>query len=121
MGEISLELEKAPRGGAGGTRSIIPTAGKYAKADVLKTAGISTSQAHRAEKVAEIPVKDDALPLAQARVVPEAFERTSQSAVESIGDGFKCRKLRYFGVGLTQAHEPLLALGIGFSARTYIG
>jgi len=49
IGEISSELEKAPRGGKGGTRKL-PNGGKNA---ILKTAGISTSAAQRYEKLAE--------------------------------------------------------------------
>ena len=58
MGELSRELEAAPTGGTGGGRSDLPTTGKIAKHAVLKTAGISTSQANRAEKVAAIPVEE---------------------------------------------------------------
>lgn len=53
IGELSRDLEKAPRGGLGGT-SKLPNGGKNA---VLKAAGISTSAAHRAEQLATIPEK----------------------------------------------------------------
>ena len=56
MGEISRELEKGSPGPQG---EILPSAGKYlSKSAVLAEAGISTSQAHRAEKVAAIPVEE---------------------------------------------------------------
>lgn len=50
IGEISRELEEAP-----GLRTDKPLAsnGKRSKAETLKAAGISTSAAHRAEKLAE--------------------------------------------------------------------
>lgn len=48
IGELSAALEKAPRGGAGGTTKV-PAGGKNA---VLKAAGLSTSAAHRAERLA---------------------------------------------------------------------
>jgi len=50
IGEITRELEKAPRGGSGGT-SKNPSGGKK---ETLKQAGLSTSVANRCEKVAEI-------------------------------------------------------------------
>ena len=37
LGELSRELDKAPRGGTGGTTSILPNTGKYAKYAVLKS------------------------------------------------------------------------------------
>jgi hypothetical protein len=45
-------MKSLPRGGKGGTNSILASAGKYA---ALKAAGISTSAAHRCEKLAAIP------------------------------------------------------------------
>ena len=55
MGELSQELEKSkPDKGHGAG---LPSGGKT-KASVLAEAGISTSQAHRAEKVAAIPVEE---------------------------------------------------------------
>ena len=56
MGEISRELEKAHKVGRG-TKVQLPSTGKL-KATILAEAGISTSQAHRAEKVAAIPVEE---------------------------------------------------------------
>ena len=56
MGEISRELET---GKPGPHVEILPSAGKYlSKSAVLAEAGVSTSQAHRAEKVAAIPVEE---------------------------------------------------------------
>ena len=54
IGELSAALEKATPGGAGGG-SELPTAGKIAKSAALKEAGISTSEAHRCEKLAAVP------------------------------------------------------------------
>ena len=54
MGEISQELET----GQGTRTELLPGTGKKLKSAVLSEAGISTSQAHRAEKVAEIPVEE---------------------------------------------------------------
>ena len=51
IGEISKELETAHKVGQG-SEVQLPTAGKL-KSEVLKSAGISTSTAHRAEKLAE--------------------------------------------------------------------
>ena len=55
MGEISRELETVRFDGPSTVR--IPSSGKP-KSAVLSEAGISTSQAHRAEKVAAIPVEE---------------------------------------------------------------
>jgi 16S rRNA G966 N2-methylase RsmD len=53
IGEISAELETAP-GVGGHNRQALPVDGKsVTKAEVLKRAGISTSAAHRAEKLAK--------------------------------------------------------------------
>ena len=49
MGEISKTLEKAHKVGRGTTVQL-PGAGKL-KATILREAGVSTSQAHRAEKL----------------------------------------------------------------------
>lgn len=54
MGEISRELEKHERV----RTDLRPSTGTQTKSAVLAKAGISTSQAHRAEKVAAIPVED---------------------------------------------------------------
>ena len=51
MGELSRELET----GAGNQHTVLlPSGGKKHKSAVLSEAGISTSQAHRAEKVAAV-------------------------------------------------------------------
>ena len=54
MGEISRKLETSP----GARTEPLPSAGKRLKSAVLAEAGVSTSQAHRAEKVAAIPVEE---------------------------------------------------------------
>ena len=53
MGEISAGLETSPRA-SGGQKTRLPGGGKP-KSQVLAEAGISTSVANRAEKVAAIP------------------------------------------------------------------
>lgn len=53
IGELSSELELAPRGGAGGSK--LSSGGKI---ETLKAAGISTTTAHRAERVASIPEEE---------------------------------------------------------------
>ena len=56
LGELSRELEKAHKVGQGTTVQL-PSTGKL-KATILQEAGVSTSQANRAEKVAAIPVEE---------------------------------------------------------------
>lgn len=54
LGELSRELEGT--GPKGGRPKNVPGSGKVStKSETLKAAGLSTSAAHRAEKVAEIP------------------------------------------------------------------
>lgn len=54
IGELSKELEKMPAKISGAARGRgLPTAGKTSKSSILKAAGISTSAAQRAERLAE--------------------------------------------------------------------
>jgi hypothetical protein len=69
MGEISRDLEKVSHGPGRGHKSL-PGGGKpfsAAKSAVLKRAGISTSSAHRYEKIAAIPLEKFERYLAHAR------------------------------------------------------
>ena len=56
IGEISAALETSPKA-KGGQETRLPTGGKP-KTEVLRKAGISTSVANRAEKIAAIPAED---------------------------------------------------------------
>lgn len=71
IGEISRELEKGPSGRASVS---LPTAGK-SKTETLKSAGISTSAAHRAEQLASIPTKqfEQCLEQAKAKAQPVKY------------------------------------------------
>lgn len=63
LGELSRELEKAASGRAAVS---LPSGGK-SKTETLKAAGISTSAAHRAERLAEIPEADFEAPKGKNR------------------------------------------------------
>ena len=56
LGELSKQLETAP--GTRTDKEPLPSSGKKLKAATLKDAGISTSQAHRFEKLADIPEEE---------------------------------------------------------------
>lgn len=66
LGELSRDLDKATREGPAGNYKL-PTGGK-SKADVLASAGISTSEAHRLEQLAG---GRDALAMAAASAAAE--------------------------------------------------
>jgi hypothetical protein len=73
IGELSGELEKAPHGpGRGKKTKTVATAGKSFKGQTLRAAGITSSVAHRAEKVASIPEKtfDDYIRVKRERNEP---------------------------------------------------
>lgn len=65
MGELSKALEKAQQGGAGGGAKIPPLGSS--KTQQLADAGISTSAAHRAEQIADIPADEFESSLAEHR------------------------------------------------------
>lgn len=54
IGELSLALEPAPRGGKGGS-SKSPNGGKF---EALKSAGLSKSDAQRCERIYAVPIAD---------------------------------------------------------------
>lgn len=58
LGELSRELETLRPEESGGIREGLPSGGKTSKAATLKAAGLSTSAAHRAEMLAEIPEEE---------------------------------------------------------------
>ncbi len=58
IGELSLEVETIAPEESGAMAHGLPSAGKTSKAAVLAAAGISTSEAHRCEQIAEIPEAD---------------------------------------------------------------
>jgi hypothetical protein len=66
IGEISAALERAPSGPGRGKKSL-PVNGKTFKAEVLRSAGLSTSVAHRAEQLAAHAPKVEAYIAKKAR------------------------------------------------------
>lgn len=77
LGELSKELEKADQSERG-QDGRFPTAGKTAKADTLREAGISTSAAHRCEQLADVPQEEFEGYLAEQR---DAKEPASASGI----------------------------------------
>lgn len=94
LGELSRTVETAERR----RTDLHPTGGKQTKLETLKAAGVSTSAAHRAELVAEIPA--------------EEFERLVESpappSVTELARLGAARKRESFGAPAPQAAEPPL-------------
>jgi hypothetical protein len=66
LGELSQVLEKAD-GYKGNQHEVLPSEGKKLKADTLREAGVSTSAAHRCERIADVPQNTFEHVLAQQR------------------------------------------------------
>jgi len=75
VGELSMELGLAPRGGAGGSK--LSSGGKI---ETLKAGGVSPSAAHRAERIARIPEPEFEAAMA-SEVPPTATELAALGAV----------------------------------------
>jgi len=88
IGEISASLEKKQN-----PHGKLPSGGKF-KTDVLKDAGISTSEAHRCEKLAAIPADEFELRVSKVHVAsntgnnewytPSAFVEMARTVMGSI-------------------------------------
>jgi N6-adenosine-specific RNA methylase IME4 len=111
IGELSLALEKSPGGRPPETR---PTAGKSfpsppppPKREVLRAAGISTSQAHRAEKLAKVPeeVLEAKIAEAKAKRKPISSEAVVREVVR------KARREERIADIQEEAETPLEAVG----------